>query len=358
MMKEISMRYLFTSLILISIFISYSFAQTRTTIAVMELGAAGVAETDAQVITSRLRTDLFNTKKYIVLERDKVNEVLKEQGFQRSMCTTNECVVEVGKLIGVQQMVAGEIGKVGNLYTITIRLIDVESGKVLKTATEDCRCEIETVLTQSVKNVAEILAGNKIQTDTYTTSQKQSINFSDTGLTEWEMKGMTRDEFVNFKRSGLSEAKWIKYNNEKKGAITQVLKSFLFPGWGQLSLDRKRGYTYIIIDALALSGIIYSYAQKSSLNDEYNYWLSIERDSGDEDATRKAVSAAADVKFYMNLIRYFFYGLFGNRIISSIDAGYTTPTYNEELKKKYKLSFAPKLNRYSKQPMLGLNVNF
>jgi len=119
----------------------------------MDLSAAGVSETDAQVITSRLRTDLFNTKKYIVLERDKVNEILNEQGFQQSLCNTNDCVVEVGKLIGVQQMVAGEIGKVGNLFTITIRLIEVESGRVLKTATEDCECKIEQVVTQSVKNV-------------------------------------------------------------------------------------------------------------------------------------------------------------------------------------------------------------
>jgi len=43
------------------LFISSSiFAQTRTTIAVMDLSAAGVAETDAQVITSRLRTETKN----------------------------------------------------------------------------------------------------------------------------------------------------------------------------------------------------------------------------------------------------------------------------------------------------------
>jgi len=47
-----------------------------------------------------------------------------------------------------------------------------------------------------------------------------------------------------------------------------------------------------------------------------------------------------------------------NRLISAIDAGYTTENYNNELKKKFMLSFSPKLNKYSKQPMLSLNINF
>ena len=54
----------------------------------------------------------------------------------------------------------------------------------------------------------------------------------------------------------------------------------------------------------------------------------------------------------------FFTAIVVNHLVSSIDAGYTTPHYNEELKKKYKLSFAPKLNKYSNQPMLGLNIEF
>jgi TolB-like protein len=319
-------------ILLFIIFSNLVLAQTRTTIAVMDLSAAGVAETDAQVITSRLRTDLFNTKKYIVLERDKVNEVLNEQGFQQSMCTTNECVVEVGKLIGVQQMVAGEIGKVGNLFTITIRLIDVENGEVLKTATEDCECKIEQVVTQSVKNVAEILAGNKIQTSTYSSS-KNLIKNSE--LSEWVKFGMSREEYFEYKNSGLTLERWNKYNIDQKGAFTQGLKSFLFPGWGQLSLDRKRGYTYLGIEIIGWVGLMYSFNKQSN----------------PEDQNEKT--------YYKNTITPIFLGIvILNHVVSTIDAGYTVPHYNEELKKKYKLSLTPKLNKYSKQPMLSLNINF
>jgi len=359
------MKILIFPLILIVLLSSITYSQTRTTIAVMDLSAAGVAESDAQVITSRLRTDLFNTKKFVVLEREKVREILNEQGFQQSMCTTNECVVEIGKLLGVQLMVAGEIGKVGNLYTITIRSVDIESGKVVKTATEDCKCNIETVLTQSVKNVAEILAGNKIQTETYTTSQRQNYNFSESGLTEWEMKGMTKDEYIDFKASGLSKNQWDKYNDNKISAFSQSAKSLIMPGWGQLSMDRKRGYTYLIIEGVGLISVIYCASKESDLESKARQawdreWYYIE--NGDYE---KAIEYSDKAEIYEEdsntWYEYFIISLIGmgvNHLVSSIDAGYTTPDYNKEMQKKYKLSFTPKLNKYSKQPMLGLNIEF
>lgn len=135
------------------------FCQKVKTIAVMELDAVGISANEAKIITARLRTELFNSNKFVVLEREKVENILVEQGFQLSGCTSNECVVEAGQLLGVQQIVAGSIGKIGNIYTTSIRLIDIQTGKIIETATEDCRCSIEDVLISSIKNVAQILSG-------------------------------------------------------------------------------------------------------------------------------------------------------------------------------------------------------
>jgi len=58
---------------------------------------------------------------------------------------------------------------------------------------------------------------------------------------------------------------------------------------------------------------------------------------------------------------YYYIGLgiaFGSWVWSWLDARSSAIDYNEELKKKYKLSFTPKLNKYSKQSMLGININF
>ena len=152
---------LFKFFVLLSTFIIFNslYAQNAISIAVLDLDAEGVSKSEARIISQRLRTVLFETGKFIVLERDNMDEILKEQGFQQSGCTSDDCVVEIGKLIGMQQMVAGSIGKIGDLYTFNVRIIDVESGQVLKTAIDDCDCLIEEVLTTSTQQIVQMLTG-------------------------------------------------------------------------------------------------------------------------------------------------------------------------------------------------------
>lgn len=147
------------SLLFTSVFIN---AQTKKTIAVLELNAEGISESEVRIISDRIRAVLFDTGHFTVIEREKMNNVLQEQGFQQSGCVSDECAVEIGQLIGVQLMVAGSIGKIGNLYTINVRIIDVQSGKVIRTAYDDCSCPIEDVLTTSTINIVQTLIGSNL----------------------------------------------------------------------------------------------------------------------------------------------------------------------------------------------------
>lgn len=144
-----------------TLFISVYSQSSNKQIAVLELEPVGVSEIEGATLTSRLRSELVNTDSFIVLERGKMDEILKEQGFQMTGCTSQECAVEAGKLLNVRQVVAGQIGKVGNTYSISARIIDIESGKIMKSIFEDCECPIEQVLTASMKKVARKLAGIK-----------------------------------------------------------------------------------------------------------------------------------------------------------------------------------------------------
>jgi TolB-like protein len=140
-------------------------------LAVLDLDAEGISDSDSRIISERLRTELFKTGKFQVLERDKMKMILNEHSFQSSGCTSNECAIEIGKIIGVRGIIAGVIGKIGNLTTINIRLIDVSTGQILKTAIEDCHCSIEKVLQESVKNVVLKLMSNNISTQ-----QRSNVN--------------------------------------------------------------------------------------------------------------------------------------------------------------------------------------
>jgi TolB-like protein len=120
----------------------------KTNIAVINMkNASGVTSGEIEVISDRLRGELFNTGKVNVMERDQMQEILKEQGFQQSGACTNEaCMVEIGQLLGVEQLVTGSLGKVGSMFLVNLRVIDVKTAKIMKVVSEDIKGDIEEVV--------------------------------------------------------------------------------------------------------------------------------------------------------------------------------------------------------------------
>ncbi len=157
--------------ILIFIFgFNFIFAQNELkNVAVLDFQALGISEYEAVALAERFRLELFNTKQYTVLERGKMDEILKEQGFQNSGCTTDECLVEMGRLINVQYMFGGSISKFGDVFTVMIKLIDVETSKIVQTQAIDLTIKKEKLMTEGMKSVAGVFAGKEmaaISTDT------------------------------------------------------------------------------------------------------------------------------------------------------------------------------------------------
>lgn len=341
------MKLSLTFLFFLSLFF-HLYAQKSATIAVLDLDAEGISASESRIISARLRTDLFNTGKYTVLERDKMQNILDEQGFQLSGCTTNECVIEAGKLIGVEKIVAGNIGKIGKLITITIRLVDIETGKVLQTATEDCECPIERVVTQSVKNVAEILSGNTVEASDYLFNES---DIKTNNKPDWMSLGLTRSEYLEFKNSGLKYNDWLQYSESRVYPIGNAAKSFLIPGWGQLSLDRNRGYWILPLNMLLWYAFVEYY-------DRSEMYARIARDKQEIGDYR-----SADVNWdkrakYEDVFYTFLYAAISTHVLSSFDSYMPSVKDNNELDDKYKISFIPKLDKYLKQTMLGVNIEF
>jgi|GEM_PF-1238509 len=134
----------------------------RTAVAVMTLRGSGISEADARFLTERLVIELQRAGTFEVMERDKMDEILKEQGFQQTgACDETACLVEAGRLLPVEKMIGGSVGHVGNVYSAQIRLIDLMSGKVERTATRDYKGELEHLLTVGMRESAEELSGKR-----------------------------------------------------------------------------------------------------------------------------------------------------------------------------------------------------
>ena len=140
-------------------------AQTKkkVTTAILNLQSkGGVTSNEASTLTDRFRTELVKLDVYTVLERGQMDEILEEQGFSISGCTSSECAIEAGKLLGVQVMIAGDVGKVGNVLTIDVRMFHVATGKILKAIQEDHRGDVAGLL-GVMKRLARKVAGMKTE---------------------------------------------------------------------------------------------------------------------------------------------------------------------------------------------------
>lgn len=142
-------------------FVALSQIYPQVPTAVIDFEGKGISQTEASALTDRLRTELFNVG-FQVMERGLMEEILTEQGFQQTGCTSDECVVEVGKIVGVSQMVGGSISKVGNIFSVSARIVDVETGKIIQMVTHDYQGEISGLLTNGMKQVASLLSGGKV----------------------------------------------------------------------------------------------------------------------------------------------------------------------------------------------------
>ncbi len=127
-------------------------------VGVLDLDASNLDPGEARVISDRLRYFINSQPIFQLIERAKMINIMEEVGFQLSgACDTDECVVQVGKILGARKMIAGSIGRVGTIYTLQIRIVDIESSRVEHQAFKNVN-GIEDVLETATAIVAKELA--------------------------------------------------------------------------------------------------------------------------------------------------------------------------------------------------------
>jgi hypothetical protein len=118
--------------------------QKKSIIAVFDFELkAGVPEELKIPLSAKLREALFSTNKYEVIDKSNIEVILKQQGEQLKECYSQECAVEVGRLVTAQKILTGSVSKLGKAFSISLSLTNLESGLMEKVVTEQCRCELE-----------------------------------------------------------------------------------------------------------------------------------------------------------------------------------------------------------------------
>ena len=121
--------------ILISGFYLYGQNSSIPTIAVLNLENQDLSRGEAAVMTEILRDELLKTQAYKIVEKQRLNEVMAEIGFQQ-MGFTSEGVLRLGKILNVDKIFLGTLGEIQKVRFLTVRIVDVETGQVIASATE------------------------------------------------------------------------------------------------------------------------------------------------------------------------------------------------------------------------------
>ncbi len=136
---------------------SIAFCQPqKENIAVITIGGS-ISESEAMIMTDKLVSELMKARQFTVIERTEMDEILKEQGFQQTGCTDENCAVEIGQLLGAQKIVTGNVGKVGDIFSISLRIIDVQKGEINATSSVETKGNIEDVFVKGVKQTVKSL---------------------------------------------------------------------------------------------------------------------------------------------------------------------------------------------------------
>jgi len=124
-------------------------------LAVLDFNSVGLSPEQAREATQALRSALENEQNHPVYNPDKMFVIMGQKGYAREIvCTDDSCIIELGGVLGVETMVSGVVGKVSDIFSLSLWMLDVTTGKVLTTIMENYRCEYGEFLDSKIPDVA------------------------------------------------------------------------------------------------------------------------------------------------------------------------------------------------------------
>jgi hypothetical protein len=102
----------------------------------------------SEYIISRLEAALVGGKKLVVVDRANLDRIREEQGFQLSGEVNDESAKAIGQLLGAGAIVTGSFTDLGDVYSLTLKAINMETAAVAASYPADIAktTRIETLL--------------------------------------------------------------------------------------------------------------------------------------------------------------------------------------------------------------------
>lgn len=112
-------------------------------VAVYPFEAVGIDGTKGTVITNAVFRQLITSSKILVRDQASTQAAIESIGLSQSgHCADDSCKIEAGKILKAEKLIMGSVEMLdANYYTVSIRVVDVQTGRTEYSKSQDCPCQ-------------------------------------------------------------------------------------------------------------------------------------------------------------------------------------------------------------------------
>ena len=148
------MRYL----LLFALVISNPVSAQLPKVAVLDLASKSLGVEQVTSLTNKLTQELFKSGYYDIMERAHLDKVFGEQMLQQTdLVADADKAAQAGKLIGVRKVFIGSVELADKTYSVNIKLVDVETGRIEHMVTKEFDGPYKKLLQDGIRAVVEKL---------------------------------------------------------------------------------------------------------------------------------------------------------------------------------------------------------
>jgi len=167
-----------------------------------------------QGVADMLVTKLVESKQYLVIERNQLDAILKEQGLGQSGLVTQQSAAKVGQLLGVEMIVTGSISEFGEKKSKVGGGIGSLGGFNIGVATKTARVAVDIRLVNT--STGEIIAAKSAKGEDSSTGLDnvgvEDVNFHNSDTWDNTQLGIASriaiEKCVDYINEGMSGILW------------------------------------------------------------------------------------------------------------------------------------------------------
>jgi len=169
---------------LIFLSIGNAYADKKITIAVLDFEPNNISVYAAKAVSEFFNTEISKKPEITAVERNKLDRIFRELELRMTGAVDTNTAREVGKLVTADKILIGTLTKTGNIFVITARVVDVDTGHIEFSGSERCTREEDLELATRILSVKLInsIAGTNYSAPVRTYLQDDERNRFAVGL--------------------------------------------------------------------------------------------------------------------------------------------------------------------------------